>query len=169
MLNWLIFLISLLGLVSCTGKNKCTKITADQLFLDSIMKGSDSSYTKAYRPNEFAIAEYYINRKDSTICQLMKAEDSSIRQVIIVRNHIRIYSAEYFPHGQLKAKLHFNNEGNYEGEGIFYHENGCVRYSGNFHNGLYTGEWKNFNTKGKLTSIDKYDESGQLQSSVSTQ
>jgi|SRR4030095_12094014 antitoxin component YwqK of YwqJK toxin-antitoxin module len=169
MLKSLILLLGLFGFIGCLEKKKCPEISYDKSFLDSIIKNCDTSYTKAYKPNEFAIAEYFISRRDSTVCQLMKAQDSTIRQIIIARNNIRIYFAECFPQGQLKAKLLFNRQGNYEGEGIYYYENGCVRYSGNFHNGLYTGEWKNFDSNGKLTSIDKYNESGQLQSSVSVQ
>jgi antitoxin component YwqK of YwqJK toxin-antitoxin module len=139
---------------------------AEQIFLDSVKNNSDSFYSKPYKPTEFAVAEYYVSRKDSTICQIMKGKDSSIRQVIITRKKMRIYAAEYFPNGQLKAKFTFNTVGNFEGRGIFYFENGCTRYSGNFHNGLYTGEWENFDSKGNLISTDIYDQNGQLEKTL---
>ena len=156
------FLASVFIFLSCRNNNVCSRLTVDDNLLDSVKKKSDTSYTKRYRNKEFAVAEYYINRKDTTVCQLMKDTTNQIRQIIIAKKDVKLYTAEYYSNGQLKAHLPLDEAGRVSGEGEFYFENGCVRSKGSFHHGLYYGEWKNYNETGETASRDEYDSNGQL-------
>jgi len=122
----------------------------------------DTTYSKRYRNKEFAVAEYYINRKDTTVCQLMKDSANRIRQILIAKRDRKIFTAEYFSNGQLKATLPLDKDGRLNGEGAFYFESGCVRSKGSFRHGFYFGEWKNFDQNWKNVSTDQYDSNGQL-------
>jgi len=155
-------LLPALFFFGCNVKNSCQRITVDNGLLDSVKKKMDTSYSKAYRSQEFATAEYYINEKDSTVCQLMRDTANQIRQVIIAKKEKKIFTAEYYANGQLKARLPFDNSGNLNGEGEFYFETGCVKSKGVFHNGLYYGQWENYDQSGKHVSTDQYDINGQL-------
>jgi len=161
------FLASVFIFWSCRNNNVCSRLTVDDNLVDSVKKKSDTSYTKRYRNKEFAVAEYYINRKDTTVCQLMKDTTNQIRQIIITKNDVRLYTAEYYSNGQLKAHLPFDEAGKLKGEGEFYFENGCVKNKGAFNHGLYRGEWTNYNDKGQIISRDQYDSNGQLIKTIS--
>ncbi len=82
---------------SCTSgtQYKPKKITADLPMLDSIKNKADSIYSKKYPGNDLSIAEYFINRNDSTMTQVMKDSAGMIRQIIIARNNTRIYTASF--------------------------------------------------------------------------
>jgi antitoxin component YwqK of YwqJK toxin-antitoxin module len=147
---------------SCGKKTHCKKISVNQSMLDSVQKKSDTSYTKRYRNQEFATAEYYINRKDTTVCQVMKDTAGQIRQIIMAKRQTRLITAEYYANGQLKAYLPLDREGRFEGTGEFYFENGCVKNNGIFRKGFYSGEWKNYDEKSRFVSTDQYDSNGQL-------
>jgi antitoxin component YwqK of YwqJK toxin-antitoxin module len=164
-------LIVSLIIVSCS-ENKPTReiIKIDIAWLDSIKNRSDTSWIKPYRNKEFTTAEYYIDRKDSVVTQLMKDSSGTIRQINISRyNNIRLFFGEYYSNGQLKASLPLDSLGKYNGPCKYYYETGQIKSEGTYSHGFLSGEWKNFNPKGKLTSVDKYDESGQLQNSVPAQ
>lgn len=165
----LLFIFSALFLISCNNKRPCEKITFNKVQLDSVKATTDTSYSKPYRSDEFAEAEYHINRSDSSVCQLMKDTAGTIRQVIMTRKGIRFFSAEYLANGQLKAKMDFDVDGKFDGPGTYYYENGCIRSKGNFQHGFYVGEWKNYNEKGKLVSTDIYDSNGQIIKTVISQ
>ena len=93
-----IFFVSLLYIFSCTQKNSHAKILATS-FIDSIIKTSDSSYTKSYYRTDFVTATYYTNKKDSTVCQLMKDSAGIIRQIIIAKKNVRIFYGPYYKNG----------------------------------------------------------------------
>jgi hypothetical protein len=149
-------------LVSCQQKRPCQKIIFNPSILDSVKKKSDTSYSRRYRTEEFAVADYFINRKDSTVCQIMKDTAEIIRQVIMSKNDRRFFTAEYYDNGQLKAKLPFDENGKFDGAAEYYFENGCVMRSGSFIHGFFQGEWRTYDERGNLVSIDRYDENGQL-------
>lgn len=151
---------------SCKEKPVCEKITVDKARMDSAKEKSDTNYIKRYRSQEFVSAEYYINHKDTTVCQIIKDSAGQVRQVIMAKKNTRFFTAEYYPNGQLKADLPLDKEGKYDGTGIFYYENGCVKSTGAFHHGFYAGEWKNYTDKQKLSSTDQYDPNGQLLRSI---
>lgn len=161
----LLLVIGSICLKSCASKNDVHKevIKVDARLIDSIKNNSDTSYTKTYRSEEFATAEYFISQKTNTICQVMKDVNNNPRQIIITQKDIRKYFAEYYVNGQLKAKLFLDSSGKFNGPGKYYYENGIVKSEGNFNHGLFAGTWKNYDDKGKNISVDTYDHNGQLQ------
>jgi antitoxin component YwqK of YwqJK toxin-antitoxin module len=152
-------------LYGCSPHDRVAKaiIKADMQWLDSIKHKSDTSWIKRYRNNEFVTAEYYIDKKDSIVTQLMKDSAGTIRQIIIARyDHTRLFFGEYYANGQLKASLPLDSMGRYHGQGKYYHEDGQVKSEGLFNHGLFSGKWKNYNEKGSLITTDEYDTNGQL-------
>jgi antitoxin component YwqK of YwqJK toxin-antitoxin module len=141
------------------------RITVNISMLDSIRKVSDSIYTKPYYTRDFATAEYFMNKKDSILTQVMKDKDSVIRQVIITKNKLRIFTAQYYANGQLTAKYELDKFGQYDGYSEEFYEDGSVKRSGNYKSGFHTGEWKNYAENGKLSNTETYNESGQAVSS----
>ena len=131
----------------------------DTRFTDSIIKNSDSTYTKKYKRPDFVTADYYISKKDSTIAQVMRDTTKQIRQVIITRYSIRTYFAQYYENGQIMATLSFDDYGQYHGPAIYYYSNGSIKSSGNYNHGLSTGTWQEFDDAGVVTKL-KYDTNG---------
>jgi len=153
--------LSLIFIVSCTKKNNHTKILAGS-FIDSIIKSSDSTYTKPYYRTDFVTATYYLNKKDSTLCQLMKDSSAKIRQVIVTKKDIRIFFGSYYKNGQLQANLPLDTFGQYHGTGKFFYEDGSLQSTGNYNHGFKTGEWYVYDEQGKISITDSYDNNGNL-------
>jgi hypothetical protein len=152
---------------SCTHpKLRGTKL--DQDWLNSIIEKSDSSYSKPYYRTDFVTAAYYINKKDSTLCQMMKDSAGLIRQIIITKKDIRTYFGQYYSNGQLQADLPLDNYGHYHGHATYYYKNGIIQSRGNYTNGQRSGKWDNYDEKGKLISIEEYDTNGQLLKTTTT-
>ena len=101
--------------------------TIDRNWLYSIIKASDSSYTKPYKRTDFVTAVYYINKKDSSVCQVMKDSADSIRQIIITKKDSRTFFAQYYANGNLQADLPLDDFGQYHCTGTFYYENGKMQ------------------------------------------
>lgn len=141
-------------------------ITIPFSMIDSIKNESDSTYSKPYFTRAFAMAEYYFINKDSTLMQIMKDKDSLVRQIIVTKNKTRKFTAQYYPNGQLMAKYHLDNFGQFDGETKEFYENCFIRTSGVYQSGLHSGNWKNFDTTGKLISTDVYNSNGQQVKSV---
>lgn len=146
---------------SCIQKNSNSTILASS-FIDSIIKHSDSSYEKPYYRTDFVTASYYVNKKDSTICQLMKDSAGKIRQVIISKKGTRIFFGSYYRNGQSQADLPMDAFGQYHGTGKFFYEDGKLQSSGNYTHGFKTGDWKVYDEKGKITATDSYDNNGNI-------
>jgi antitoxin component YwqK of YwqJK toxin-antitoxin module len=152
-------------LVSCTQqKGHLTKL--NQPWLDSIIKKSDSSYSKNYYRTDYVTAVYYLNKKDSTLCQFMKDSAGIIRQIIITEKDIRTFWGQYYANGQLQADLPLDKFGQYDGAATYYYQNGSVQSKGKYVHGLKNGEWKNYDKKGKLILIEEYDTNGALTRSI---
>lgn len=138
-------------------------ITVNRPWLDSVIRKSDTSWIKPYRNNEQVTAEYYIDRKDSIVTQLMKDSAGTIRQINIARyDKVRLFFSEYYANGQATGTLPLDDSGRYHGAGKYYYPNGQVKSEGLFHHGFYTGKWKNYDSTGRFLSADIYDTSGQL-------
>ena len=153
---------------SCSD-NKTVKeiIKVNSSWLDSIIKKSDTTWIKSYRNQEFVTAEYFVDRKDSIVAQLMKDSSGTIRQISIAKyDQVRLFFAEYYANGQLKAHLPLDKEGRYDGQGKFYYEDGTVKSRGEYHHGFYYGNWMNYGKDGKQSSTDIYDSTGQLVKSL---
>jgi antitoxin component YwqK of YwqJK toxin-antitoxin module len=136
--------------------------TINRPWLDSIIKISDSSYTKPYKRTDFVTAVFYINKKDSSVCQLMKDSAGSIRQIIIAKKDIRTFFAQYYANGNLQADLPLDAFGQYHGTGKFYYEDGSLQSTGSYNHGFKTGTWKVYDEKGKETATDSFDQNGNL-------
>jgi antitoxin component YwqK of YwqJK toxin-antitoxin module len=147
---------------SCTMRKPAEILSIDLHWLDSIKSKSDTSYVKKYRNEDFVIAEYFINRRDSTVSQIMKDSAGLIRQIIIARKKQRIFTSSYYPNGQIMVKGSFDDSGRFHGPAKYFYENGYVRMEGNYNHGLFSGEWTNYNENGNPSSTDLYDENGQL-------
>jgi antitoxin component YwqK of YwqJK toxin-antitoxin module len=161
----LMILILITFMYGCSDKVEGGReiITVDTHRLDSIKRKSDTSWVKSYRNNEFVTAEYYVDRKDSIVTQLMKDSAGIIRQINSAKyDKVKLFFAEYYANGQLKANLPIDSAGKYHGTATLYYETGLKKSKGDYNHGFYTGEWKNFDDAGKLISTDVYDEKGQL-------
>jgi antitoxin component YwqK of YwqJK toxin-antitoxin module len=150
--------ILLIGCKATTQKQNPPK-KIDMVWLDSIIKRSDTSYSKNYYRTDFVTAHYYISKKDSTLCQLMKDSAQRIRKVILTEKKIVKYSAQYYETGQLMEALSFDEKGRLSGNATTYFENGIIKTEGNYTGGLKTGMWKEFDLYGN-TKIIKYDSNG---------
>ena len=156
-------IIVLLTAIGCSEQNSKQKSnTLNHSWLDSIIKKSDSSYTRPYKRTDFVTSVFYINKDDSTILQIMKDSADSIRQIIIAKNDIRTFFAQYYANGNLQADLPVDEYGQHHGKAVFYYDDGNLQSSGIFNHGLKTGEWKVYDKKGKITATDTYDKNGQL-------
>ncbi|MFM6924556.1 MAG: toxin-antitoxin system YwqK family antitoxin [Ferruginibacter sp.] len=153
-----VLIVSVFG---CSQKSGNAKILASH-FIDSVIKNSDSSYEKPYFRTDFVTASYYVNKKDSTVCQLMKDSSGNIRQVIIAKKGIRLFFGLYYTNGQLQADLPLDAFGQYHGTGKFFYEDGKLQSTGNYTHGFKTGDWKVYDKKGTVTATDSYDSNGNL-------
>jgi antitoxin component YwqK of YwqJK toxin-antitoxin module len=151
----------IVSVFGCSQKSGNAKILASH-FIDSVIKHSDSTYEKPYFRTDFVKAMYYVNKKDSTICQLMKDSAGSIRQVIIAKKDTRIFFGLYYKNGQLQADLPLDAFGQYHGIGKFFYEDGSLQSSGNYIHGFKTGDWKVYDKKGAVIATDSYDTNGNL-------
>lgn len=152
-------LLLILCLFSCTHQSN----QKDQVLekLDDFIAHSDSSYSKPYYRTDFVTASYYINKKDSAVCQVMKDSSKTIRQVIIAKKNVRTFFAAFYSNGQLQADLPLDEFGQYHGNTTYYYPSGRTESSGRYEHGIKTGAWKYFDEKGRLLSTDYYDKSGQ--------
>ncbi len=135
-------------------------LTADQQLLDSISKETDSIYSRHYLAGRFTTTEYMVNSKDSTITQVIKDTAGVTRQVVIVKNKQRIYSAQYYANGQLKASYAFDKYGQYHGASEEYWENGLVKETGYYTSGLRYGDWKKYDSTGRYEGLVYYNNEG---------
>ncbi len=92
--------------------------------------------------------------------QVMKAADSSIRQVAITKNNRRIYFAQYYDNGQLKGEYSFDGYGSNAGPSKEYYRNGMVKAEGEYKAGFRVGKWQEYDSIGKKTELVEYEENG---------
>jgi antitoxin component YwqK of YwqJK toxin-antitoxin module len=151
-------------LFSCSSKKDAlpTIASVNSIWLDSIRQSADTFYVKKYGTLKFAKAEYYLDRKNAIICQVMKDTSDTIRQIIITKNNKRNFFAEYYANGQLMAQLPLDSFGQYHGPSKYYYENGVVESEGNYEHGLKKGLWKNNDKEGKPTVTNEYDANGNV-------
>lgn len=156
-----IVVVVLFGGCSIKNKKYSKAPTVNHHWLDSIIKNSDSAYDKPYKRSDFVTAFFYTNKKDSSICQVMKDSLGRIRQIIIARNNIRTFFASYFNNANLEANLPLDKFGQYHGTTTFYYASGNIQSTGYFKHGLKVGEWKTFDEKGKCKFKEMFNENGQ--------
>jgi len=161
------FLIILLFLItSCDqlheARSALEPIHISMTRIDSIRSNSDTGYSRTIGAKEFYSAEQWISKDGHTITKILKDTVGRITALVQFKDNIRIAYEEYYPEGQLKAKLPLNNQGQFEGSANYYYPDGRIRSSGNYVNGFFNGSWKNFDSTGYLVSTDIYDQNGQL-------
>lgn len=157
--------VFLLLVAGCKEKEHDQPFSGNQLnkpWLEKIISGSDSSYTKPYFRSDFVTAYYYINKKDSTFSQVMKDSSERVRQVIIEKKGIRTFYAQFYPNGQAIAILPLNAHGRFHGNATLFYPDGRVKSKGSYHNGWYSGTWETYNEEGKLILKEEYGADGQL-------
>ena len=150
---------------ACNTKNKKTVYTlkkVNNIWLDSIIKNSDSNYSKSYKRADFVTAYNYISKKDSSICQVMSDSAKQIRQIIIAKNGKRIYFAQYYANGQQIMDVKLDSFGQYNDTAFTYYENGALKTKGKYNHGFSIGQWKEYDDKGNLKNVLNYDSSGAL-------
>ncbi|MEO6232633.1 MAG: hypothetical protein ABJB11_19340 [Ferruginibacter sp.] len=165
------FIFICLFITSCASEvKKSPQLTGvNYHLLDSIKAAADTSYSKKYGTIKFANAIYFINRKDSTVCQVMKDTADSIRQVIITKKGKRSYFSEYYANGQQVAFFQFDTLGQYNDSAKYFYENGFLESAGKYKNGFKTGSWLNYNQQGILVSTSEYDSNGQAVKTIMQQ
>ncbi len=134
----------------------------DTVWLNTVIEQSDSFYSKPYKRTDFVTAYFYIGKKDSSICQVMKDSAGQVRQVLITKKNNRFRLEQYYANGQLIAAIPINKNGVNHGTATYYFENGKVKTTGNFNAGLYEGVWHNFNENGKEVAPTTYDVNGNI-------
>ncbi len=166
MKNYTLHFFIVAAVAGCKQQTAQHSTKLDTAWLNSIIKNSDSSYTKPYFRTDFVTASYYFTKKDSSLCQVMKDSAGKVRQISIAQKNIRTFYGQYYANGQLQAWLPFDAAGQYHGDAEFYFENGIIQSSGTYTHGFKTGKWTNYNEKGKAVSADEFDNSGQFIKSV---
>lgn len=145
------------------GDNKMLPVkTANKHWVDSIIAISDSSYSKPYKRTDFVTAYYYVNKKDSSICQVMKDSAGVIRQIILSKQNARKYFASFYSNGQIEADLPLDEYGQFNGTAVYYFFNGKIQSTGKYVHGFKNGKWDNFNETGEKLPTEEYDENGRL-------
>ena len=152
----------LVGCAEQTNENKVSKRNIDQTWLDSIIKTSDSSYVMQYSRTDFVTAAFYVNKKDSSLCQVMKDSAGNTRQIIIAKKGVRTFFAQYYSNGNLQVHLPLDEFGKHHGHATFYYQDGTVQSTGNFNHGFKAGQWKVYDDEGKLIATDSFDKNGLL-------
>lgn len=164
------FLLSSLvaGLLFSCGANAVEKKNVSHVplsehvkaMLDSVIKTSDTTYTKPYKRTDFVWATYYADTVNKSVCQVMKDSAEQIRQIILSKNNVRTFFAQYYPNGQLMDSLSLDEFGQYQGYSVSYYETGIKKTEGNYLHGFHTGKWNNYDENGKWVSTDEYDTNG---------
>lgn len=131
-------------------------------WLKSIISKSDSTYTRPYYRSDFVTASYYINKKDSTLTQVMRDSSERVRQVIVETKGVRSFSAQFYPTGYAIAMTGFNTQGQFHGGATFLYPDGRVKSKGQYANGFHSGVWETYNPEGKLVLKEEYGADGQL-------
>lgn len=161
MRKYFVLLLIAVFLISCSSSNKDLKPGSKE-WLNDLIKKSDTTYQKPYFRRDFVTAYYYENRKDSMVCQVMKDSAGVTRQLLVTQKGVRSFYAQYYANGQLQADLPLDTGGQFDGPVTNYYENGEVESKGAYTHGLKTGEWKSYDSTGKLIATDTFDEKGQV-------
>lgn len=148
----------------CTSNNSHEPFVGNKLnkaWLNQFIEKSDSTYQKHYMRRDFVTAYFYTNKKDSTLCQVMRDSAENVRQVIIEKNGIRTFYSQFYTNGQALFIVELNNDGQLEGKARNFYPDGKLKSQGNYYNGLYSGVWEYYDEQGKLVSKEEYGKEGE--------
>ncbi|MET0392642.1 MAG: hypothetical protein ABW019_05855, partial [Chitinophagaceae bacterium] len=131
-------------------------------WLKNIINSSDSAYSRPYYRSDFVTASYYINKKDSTLAQVMRDSAERVRQVIVEKNGVRSFSAQFYPTGYAITIAGLNPQGQFHGQATFLYADGRVKSKGQYENGFYSGVWETYSPEGKLVLREEYGPGARL-------
>jgi len=161
-----IFIISLFLITSCdehhTEHSALEPVLINMRRIDSIRVNSDTGISRVIGAKEFYSAEQWLSKDGLTITKIMKDTIGRISALVQFKDNVRIAYEEYYPEGQLKARLPLNGQGQYDGSATYYYPHGRIKSYGHYVNGFFSGRWKSFDSTGQLLSTDTYDQNGQL-------
>ena len=142
-----ILIASLFWIISCTEhteRSALEPVLINLARIDSIRANSDTGYSRIIGAEEFYSAEQWISKDGLTTTKILKDTIGRVSALVQFKGNVRIAYEEYYPEGQLKARLPLNSQGQYEGSATYYYPNGRIKSSGSYVNGFFNGSWKTF-------------------------
>ena len=133
-------------------------IKFDNSLEDNLRNTNDTMFVQKleWRDPLFFQVEKYVSHKYGDTTEVYKDSSGTVVALTKSKNGKNLFSAEYFPNGQLKGKLPKDKHGIENGSGRYYYENGRVQREGFWKNGTLNGKWKNYDKDGRLVSISEY-------------
>jgi hypothetical protein len=157
-------------LMGCRGKERSEIeiIKYDPKLVQKIMSHFDSTYTEYPKRHDFWSIDHYLT--DSNRENLILRDSLKNIVGIVERGKDRNYfSQEYYSNGQLKGKTEFHSPGKVTGPATYYFEDGRISSRGQWKDFRQVGEWKNYDEKGYLVSVQYYSLDGQLEKEIKEQ
>jgi hypothetical protein len=154
------FSLFLLGCGSDYEKSTIEIIKYDEQLVKNIRTVYDSTITENPMREDFWKIECYL--KDSIESRIMTDSLGNIVAISQFTNNIRTFVEEYFPNGQLRVKHEFP-PGEIDGPVTAYYQNGQIKSTGQWKDFKQVGEWKYYNPRGQLISIEWYSDKGALE------
>jgi antitoxin component YwqK of YwqJK toxin-antitoxin module len=161
----LLILLITAGVVACrNGKISAREIymAPGKEWLDSTHKASDTTFSKKYGGIEFYTTEFNVNKKAGTFTQVMLDSMGHITQIIVTKDKKRVLFKEYYTNGQARSNISLDSNGQFNGLAKYYYEDGRIQKEGNYKNGVFSGDWNNYDKDGYATTIEKYGKEGEL-------
>jgi hypothetical protein len=156
--------------IGCRGRERSEIeiIKYDPKLVQEIISHFDSTYTEYPRRHDFWSIDHYLmgsNRENEILRDSLK----NIVGIIERENGRTYFGQEYYSNGQAKGKTERNALGKIAGPAIYYFEDGRIRSRGQWKDHSQVGEWKNYDEKGYLESIQYYSLDGQLEREIKVQ
>jgi hypothetical protein len=143
-------------------------VKIDTAVVAEIVSHYDSTFTEIRPHSDWRYIEHYVTGASS---ENVIARDSQKKIVAIMRrrNGRNYFVEEYYPSGQSRGKVTLNSDGDLEGPVKYYYEDGRVSCTGRYGRALSpVGEWRRYDSHGRLTSIEHYSSAGRLESADTT-
>jgi len=152
--------LSYCTLMGCKPKNdkKTSIIEVKKLnneLVKKIMETYDSFYVENNDKGDFRIIEHYFI-KDSTENKILKDSNGIISGISVLFKGENIFAEEYYSNGQSKGVINFETPGIIHGPVKFYYPNGRIRATGKYDNGFKIGLWYEYDSLGKLKTLQSY-------------
>jgi len=169
--NSLVYLLAVLFnslLMGCSGRERSEieVIKYDPDLVSEIMSHFDSTYTEYPKRHDFWSIDHYLtdsNRENLILRDSLK----NIVGIVEKGEGRNSFSQEYYSNGQLKGKTEFHSPAT--GPATYYYEDGRIRSKGQWKDHGQVGEWKNYDEKGYLVSIQYYSWDGHLEKEIKEQ
>jgi antitoxin component YwqK of YwqJK toxin-antitoxin module len=170
--NSLEFLLAVLFnclLMGCHGKERSEIeiIKYDPNLVKEIISHFDSTYTEYPKRHDFWSIDHYLtnsNRENLILRDSLK----NIVGIIEREKGKNFFSQEYYLNGQAKGKIEYHSD-KISGPAIYYFQDGRIRSTGQWNDVRQVGEWKNYDERGYLVSVQYYSLDGQLEKETKQQ